>query len=158
MVYSTDKPKDWSVQATDLQHHLQRFLEHLDTAKHRPRSLEAAGWRPSVDMYETEQHLVVLADLAGAEPSLTEVMVTDQTVTISGLRQSGQTPEDARYHLMEISQGHFERVVTLPVTVDSRRARARLDGGLLQIRLPKSVKNQATAIKVSGHSRQPRRH
>lgn len=142
------EPLDWALHATELQRQLERFLSHLAAAKHRPPASADASWRPSIDMYEHEGQLVILADMGSAEPSETQVIVDSQSVTITGRRRPQRGPAGAVYHLMEIGGGYFDRVVQLPVSVEASRAKARLLAGVLEVTMPILPDRQSTSVKV----------
>ena len=95
------------------------------------------GFRPQCDCYVTDDPptLHVLVEVPGIDPDSVEVVATGRTVVISGNRERPKTP-GARYESMEIEYGPFQRRFDLGVEVDSTRARASYDRGMLKIVLP----------------------
>lgn len=144
----TGEPLDWTLHATELRQQIERFLGHLEAAKRRAPTSADATWQPSVDVYEHEGRLVIIADLAGADPGETQVLVDGQTLTIKGRRTPRCGPDGAVYHLMEIGGGHFDRVIHLPVTVEASRARARLMDGILEVNLPVLPRARSASVRV----------
>lgn len=103
-----------------------------------PRFLgQRRGFRPNVDSYLTEDppELTVVVELAGVEPASVHVVVDGQLLVVSGERTRPKA--DGRvYQQMEIEHGPFLRQVRLPEGVDSDRARAEFERGILRISLP----------------------
>jgi HSP20 family protein len=95
------------------------------------------GFRPQCDCYLTDDPptLHVLVEVPGIDPDSVEVVATGRTLVIGGNRERPKIP-DARYESMEIEYGPFQRRFDLGVEVDSSRARASYDRGMLKIVLP----------------------
>jgi HSP20 family protein len=96
------------------------------------------AWAPHVDVYDTEEEFVAVAELAGVDPSSVTIEIEGETVAITGQRASTSPPACADYLQVEIPFGEFERVLILPTAVDAERATASFDDGLLTVRLPKA--------------------
>jgi HSP20 family protein len=136
----------------DWQEEMQRYLAHFKRAGKRPTILftqqaqTSPLWTPALDMYETDEALVVVLDLAGVEPDKTEVHAEPHLLTVRGIRRerhSPEHPEEQRsYHALEIPYGRFERSVHLPPGVDTAEARASYRDGLLEITLRKRLPRQ----------------
>jgi HSP20 family protein len=96
------------------------------------------GFRPPVDCVRTDDppQLAVVVDLAGIDPDEVQVVVTGRNLVISGERRRPASEEGGRYQQMEIDYGAFQRAITLPEDVDTERAEARYERGLLVIALP----------------------
>ena len=92
-------------------------------------------WVPPTDVYETEDHLVIQAELAGVHPSDFSVSLHERHLTISGSR-ADQGPA-RRYHQLEVHYGEFRVEIDLPVAVDSKRADAQYADGFLRVVLAK---------------------
>jgi len=100
---------------------------------------EAGRWRPNVDIYETEQALVVVMDLAGVSPDNLSVDVTPRSMTVTGKRTRLVRNTVRRIHRLEIPHGAFETVIDLPAPVDPAQAQASAHDGLLEVILPLPV-------------------
>jgi HSP20 family protein len=96
-----------------------------------------SGFRPQIDCLRADDppRLVVVADLAGVDPSQVDLLVSGRELVLSGERVR-PSAEGARYQQMEIDYGPFERAVALPSDVDVERAEARYERGLLLVTLP----------------------
>ena len=136
----------------DWQHEMQRYLAHFNRAGKRPTILfthhaqPSPAWTPAVDMYETDDAIVVLLDLAGVEADKTEVRAEPHLLIVRGVRRERHSPEhpneQRNYHALEIPYGRFERTMRLPPGVDTNAASASYREGLLEITLPKRVARQ----------------
>ena len=92
-------------------------------------------WRPPTDVYETEERLVVIVEIAGMRDEDLEVAVQDNLLLISGSRSD--SVERKAYHQMEIPFGKFSVGIELPSQVDTENAIAEYKDGFLTIQLPK---------------------
>src|SRR5438105_1469387 len=134
------------------QREMQRYLAHFHRAGKRPTILfshhaqASPVWSPALDMYETDDAIVVLFDLAGLDAEKTEVNAEPHVLTVRGVRRERHVPErpneQRSYHALEIPYGRFERTIQLPPGVDTSAARASYRDGLLEITLPKRLPRQ----------------
>src|SRR5262249_12340406 len=85
------------------------------------------AWRPALDVYETEQAIVVRVELAGVQSSDVRVVVDGEYLQISGRRSFARSGETQRHLLIEIGQGAFERVLRTRAAYDPDLVSARLD-------------------------------
>jgi HSP20 family protein len=105
---------------------------------------------PAVNIREEAEGLVVEAELPGLDMKDLEIYVTgtDQ-LTIKGERKAN-APAKAVPYRQEREFGSFVRVLTLPVPVDANKVEARLENGILQLRLPKHEAAKPRKIAVKG--------
>jgi HSP20 family protein len=127
-------------------------MNHLfDDAFTRPLSLASNGWSaPAVDMYQTDNEVVVRAALPGINADEVQINVTGEVLTIKGeTKQENETKEKA-YHIREQRWGTFERSLILPTEVVADKAKADFENGILTITLPKAeeVKPKSISIKT----------
>ena len=101
-----------------------------------------------VDLYETDDEVVVKASLPGVQPDETEISVTGRYLTIKGERREEDAEEKSSYFRQERRYGTFQRSLRLPVRVDAEQADATLDEGVLTVRLPKAAESRAKTIPV----------
>jgi HSP20 family protein len=106
--------------------------------------LQGDRWQPDVDVFETEQGVVVRAEIAGIRSEDLRVTVDGQVLRISGVRRASEPPDVVRLHQMEIASGPFERRVRIPVGFDREKVSAHLAEGFLTITLPKRVTSPRT--------------
>lgn len=93
---------------------------------------------PAVDIYEEGDDLVVKADLPGLSKEDIEVKVTDDYITISGEKKKEEKVEEKNYYRYERSYGSFSRTFRLPVEVQTDKAKAKFENGVLEVRIPKT--------------------
>ena len=103
----------------------------------------------AVDVYQTDDSVIVKAPIAGVKPDAVSVTITDEVVTITGERRDEETVERGNYFPQECYWGRFSRSFVLPVAVDADSAQAELKHGILVIRIPKQAKTHARTVKVT---------
>lgn len=100
--------------------------------------LATATWSPAVDIYETPQEIVMLADLPDLKQEDIQVSVDRDRLLLRGARTLPADVKREHYHRIERAYGAFARVFTLPPNVDLERIRADYSrNGVLKITLPK---------------------
>jgi HSP20 family protein len=105
-------------------------------------------WRPQIDVYESAGEIILVAEIAGAKREDLHVEIGRKTVKMSGRRHIRPFPADARYRLVEIPYGYFERSLVLPAPVDTDQVDATYADGLLQIRMAKLPLDKTRKIRV----------
>ncbi len=129
---------------------LREAMDRLfDDAFTRPLSL-AGNWSvPAVDMYQTDNEVVVKAALPGFKSEEVQINVTGEVLTIKGETRQETESKERTYHLREQRWGSFERSLILPTEVVADKAKAEFENGLLTITLPKAeeVKPKTITIK-----------
>ncbi len=102
----------------------------------------------AVDVYESENRLVVKARTAGVNKEDLDVSISDGILTISGTLSSGDETDVQNWHIQECYWGEFSRTVALPVAVKEDEAEASLKDGVLTISFPKVQQEQAKKIAI----------
>ncbi len=105
-------------------------------------------WSPLVDIYETENDLVLKADLPDVELKDIDVRVENQTLTVAGERKFEQRQEGKGYHRIERSYGNFVRSFAVPNTFDTEKISADYKNGVLTVMLPKKEAAKPRQVKV----------
>jgi HSP20 family protein len=105
-------------------------------------------WVPPVDIKETENELVFIADVPGIEMKDIDVRMENGTLTVRGERKFERGTEEGGWHRLERSYGTFERVFTVPDTVDTDHGKADYKNGTLTITLPKKEVAKPKQIKI----------
>jgi HSP20 family protein len=105
-------------------------------------------WAPAADMYETENEMVVTAELPGLTEKDIHVSVTGDQLTIQGERRGESDVQDASHYRRERWFGKFVRTFSLPMAVDTAKIKATYRDGVLTVKLPKSEEIKAKEIKV----------
>ncbi|NCD21629.1 MAG: Hsp20/alpha crystallin family protein [Spartobacteria bacterium] len=104
---------------------------------------------PRVDVRETAEAFVVVADLPGADEKSVEATVQKRVLTIEGWTQL-EKPQDGEELGREFGAGRFRRDFTLPDAVDPERIQARVKNGVLTVTIPKKEEVKARKIQVTG--------
>jgi len=119
-----------------------------------PESVVQQDGELPVDMYQTDDTIVIRALVAGVSPDELEISITRDMVTIRGIREEYQEAHGDNYFHRELFWGGFSRTLLLPEEVAIDEAQAQEKHGLLEIKLPKLDKHRSTQLKVrtnAGH-------
>ncbi|MDQ6677564.1 MAG: Hsp20/alpha crystallin family protein [Acidobacteriota bacterium] len=101
-----------------------------------------------MDVLETEQELILKADLPEVNLKDIDLQVENHTLTLRGHRNFERESENRSYHRIERSYGNFVRSFTVPSTVDTEKVAAEFKDGVLTIRLPKKDAAKPRQIKI----------
>ena len=107
-----------------------------------------ADWKPVVDVAETENDIVVKAEIPGIDPKDIDISITGDKLTLKGEKKEEKENTGKCFHRVESSYGNFKRVITLPASVDVDKVTAEGKNGLLEITLPKKEESKAKKINV----------
>ncbi|MGH3039473.1 MAG: Hsp20/alpha crystallin family protein [Gaiellaceae bacterium] len=113
-----------------------------------PGNGQSSTWLPSVDVWETENELVLSFDLPGIAEDDIAVELEDNVLTVSGERQRTSEHSNERFYRFERRYGTFSRSVTLPPGVKEDVINADYKDGVLEIRVPKPEEQKPKRIKV----------
>ena len=102
----------------------------------------------AVDVYETEEKLIVKARTAGVNKEDLDVSISDGILTISGTLSSGDDAEATNWHIQECYWGEFSRTLALPVSVKEDEVDAVLKDGVLTISFSKIKQESAKRIQI----------
>jgi HSP20 family protein len=102
----------------------------------------------AVDVYETDDKLVIKARTAGVNKEDLDVSISDGILTISGTLSSGDDTAATNWHIQECYWGEFSRTLALPVSVKEEEVEAVLKDGVLTISFFKVKQEQAKKIQV----------
>src|SRR5271166_3080539 len=105
-------------------------------------------WSPAVDIYETENELVLKADVPDVEAKDIDVRVENQTLTISGDRKFDLENSSKGYHRIERSYGSFVRSFAVPNSFDTDKIDAAFKNGVLTVTLPKKEAAKPRQVKI----------
>lgn len=106
------------------------------------------NFQPAVDIYEDKESIVVKAELPGVKAEDVNVNVEKNVLTISGERKLHKEDNKDGYHRIETAYGTFTRSFSLPSTLDSDTIDARLEEGILTLKLRKKAQAQPKRIEV----------
>ena len=139
---------DQSRVLTPLQEQVIRLFEDNAT-RDRSGHADLATWAPPADIYETENELVLKADLPDFEEKDIDVRVEDNLVTIRGERKFEKDVNEDNYLRVERAYGPFTRSFSLPNTVNSGGIRAEYRNGVLTLHMAKLEESKPKQIKIS---------
>jgi len=101
-----------------------------------------------VDMYQTDNEIVVKAAISGVRTEDVQINVTGEILTIKGETKEKEEVKEKAYHLREQSWGMFERSIALPTEVIADKAKAEFENGILTITLPKAEEVRPRTISI----------
>jgi HSP20 family protein len=112
------------------------------------RSLRSGERYPLINVIDTNEEFVVVAELPGVKKEDVHLTVDNGLLTISGERKLAATPEQSQWLRHEIRTGNFSRVVGLPRQVDTGKISAELSNGILRVALPKAEEAKPREVKI----------
>jgi HSP20 family protein len=129
---------------------LREAMDRLfDDAFTRPINLRDGGWSsPAIDMYQTNDDVVVRAALPGFKADEVQINVTGDVLVLRGEIKHEEEKEDRAWHIREHRWGSFERTLALPTDVRADKAVADFENGILTITLPKAEEVKPRTITV----------
>lgn len=109
-----------------------------------------AAWSPSCDIYETDNEIVVKAEIPGVKKEDVKLSIQDNVLTLSGERKFEEETKKENYVRVERGYGSFTRSFTLAPSVDPKKISAEFKDGLLEVKLPKleGAKPKEVEIKI----------
>ena len=126
---------------------LRLFQDTVNRLLSEPSS--ARPWAPAVDIFETENELVLKADVPEIELKDIDIRIENDTLTLKGERKF--TAEGGGYHRIERSYGSFVRAFSVPNTVDTEKVKADYKNGVLTVMLPKKEVAKPRQVKIEVH-------
>lgn len=102
----------------------------------------------AVDVYETDSAIAVRSIIGGVKAEDIGISVSNDVLTIKGLREKNEEPETHNYFVEECFWGAFSRSIILPVKVDADSVKATMKNGILKIVLPKLLGGKIKKIKI----------
>ncbi|MFZ1041746.1 MAG: Hsp20/alpha crystallin family protein [Anaerolineales bacterium] len=130
---------------------LREAMDRLfDDAFTRPLSLTESQRGLALDMYQTDDEVVVKAALPGMKADDVQINITGDVLSIKGEMKEKNETKEKNYHIREQRWGSFERSVMLPTSVVSDKAKAEFEDGILTVTLPKAeeVKPKIVTVKA----------
>ncbi|MHB8411137.1 MAG: Hsp20/alpha crystallin family protein [Candidatus Acidiferrales bacterium] len=132
---------------SSLQEQVNRLFE--STFPHKGDESTLTAWAPAVDVYETENELVIKADLPEISEKDLDVRVENNMMTIRGERKFEQQVKEDSYLRMERAYGSFSRSFSLPNTVNTEAINADYKNGVLTVTLPKRAESKPKQVKIN---------
>jgi HSP20 family protein len=134
-----------------LQGQLNRLFEPFARFAAGDEDLVSGTWVPPVDVAETQEKILVRAEVPGMKQNDIQIEFENGLLTLRGERKHEKT-EGLTWHRVERTYGNFSRSFTLPRTVDPERITASYRDGILEIEVPKreEAKPKQIRIEVTG--------
>jgi HSP20 family protein len=112
-------------------------------------ALGTAIWSPAVDIYETDNEVVLKAEVPEISQKDIDIQVENNTLVLRGERKFEKEAKRENFHRIERAYGSFVRSFTLPNTIDQEKIRADYKDGILKIVMPKREETKPKQIKVA---------
>lgn len=106
------------------------------------------GRPASVDVVDTDTHILARAEVPGVDKDDLEVNISDRLLTIKGKTRHEAEKIQGDIHRREIRTGSFSRTVTLPDAVDGRRTKSSYKDGVLELKMPKVKRSKKHSVKI----------
>lgn len=113
-----------------------------------PSTYFARGFIPAFDVSETDEDIIVKAELPGVDPKEIEVNLMGSTLTVKGEKKEESEEKTENMHCIERSFGSFSRSVSLPCEVKEDKIKATFKDGVLNLKLPKAESSKKSSIKI----------
>lgn len=107
------------------------------------------GWRPSVDIYDRDDAIVIKTELPGVAKEDVYVEVKENILTLKGERKIEKEEAEGTYYRKERLYGKFQRSFTLPVETDSEKIKASFKDGVLVLEIPKPEEKKPKQISIN---------
>ena len=128
---------------------LRDAMDHLfDEAFTRPFHMNGGWSAPAIDMYQTNDEVVIKAALPGLKAEEVQINVTGDMLTLKGETNQKEEVKEKAYHIREQRWGSFERSIPLPTMVVGDKARAEFENGILTVTLPKAEEVRPKTISI----------
>lgn len=131
-----------------LQGEMSRLMNHFWGAEDAGGSRTPTAWLPALDVWESEDEIVLAVDLPGISEEDVSLEVDEGVLTVSGERSRTNEEKDDRYYRFERRFGRFSRSVTLPQGIDTAGIRAEFENGVLEVHVPKPAERKPTRIQI----------
>ena len=131
-----------------LRRSMDRLFDDIFTTQRPGPEPAAVAWKPAIEMFETEQAVIVRAELPNIDPKQVDVTVADDAVTLRGETKHEEERKGRNYYRSEFRYGSFSRTLPLATEVKSAEAKASYKDGVLEVTIPKSDRVKPTSVKV----------
>ena len=112
-------------------------------------------WVPAMDLAETEEELILTADLPGLSEDDVSIEIKDGLLRLAGERRDARETEGRGYHRVERGFGRFSRTMTMPRGVDAASVSAEFHNGVLEVHIPKPEERKPHRVEISANGGKP---
>ncbi|MGJ8455779.1 Hsp20/alpha crystallin family protein [Pseudothermotoga sp. U03pept] len=141
-----ERREDFMKPFRELQREIDRIFEDFFTPVTRKSTVYS--YLPDIDVYETNDSVVIEVEVPGMDKKDFEVKVEDGLLRISGEKKLEREKENRNYKVVERCYGKFERTLSLPEYVEADKVKAKYEDGVLTITLPKKEDKKAKVVDV----------
>jgi HSP20 family protein len=113
-----------------------------------PTGVGNRRWMPAMDLVETDETLILRADLPGLGKDDVEIEVKDNVLTVSGERKTEHEEKAEGFYRAERAFGRFSRSLSLPEGIDADRVSASFDRGVLEVKIPKPEERKPHRVQI----------
>ncbi len=127
---------------------MNHLFEEAVISRGEEKDLVSSSWTPSVDIVETENELVLSAEVPGINEKDIEIKIEDNTLTLRGERKFEKETKEENYHRIERAYGSFLRSFSLPLYINQDNIKAEHLNGILKIIMPKKPELKPRKVKI----------
>jgi len=127
-----------------------RFFDGFFDEFGLPEMADEKQWLPKVDVSETDDHVIVKAEVPGMDKKDINVTMSDGILTIRGEKKQEKEEEKENYRFVERRYGSFSRSLRVPNGVDGNKIEAGYKDGVLKVVIPKSGSEKSRKIEIAG--------
>lgn len=125
-----------------------REMERLQQDVNRLLSRESAPTFPAVNIWASDQDVIVTAEVPGVDPANLDITVAENILRLTGSRKPEELKPGEVSHRRERASGEFTRSFRLPYAVDSGKVEANCEKGVLKVRLPRAEEDKPRKIAI----------
>ena len=125
-----------------------KLFEFLFEYEHASPETTGREIGPIVDLYQSEADLFIEVEVPGFSREDLELYITDDVLIIEGNRTAAEEQEAGRFLVMERQRGGFQRVIKIPTSVNSSQLDAKLEAGVLRVKLPRVPEKRGTTRRI----------
>jgi len=125
-----------------------REMERLQQDVNRLLSRESAPTFPAVNIWASDQDVIVTAEVPGVDPANLDITVAENILRLTGSRKPEELKPGEVSHRRERASGEFTRSLRLPYAVDSGKVEASCEKGILKVRLPRAEEDKPRKIAI----------
>jgi HSP20 family protein len=115
-----------------------------------PEMVEEKQWLPKIDFSETDDHVIIRAEVPGMDKKDINITLSDGLLTIQGEKKQEKEEEKENYRLVERRYGSFSRSLRIPNGVDADKIEAGYKDGILKVAIPKTESDKSRKIEITG--------
>jgi HSP20 family protein len=130
-----------------LQNRVNRLFQETNFGQEE--GITTSSFVPPVDIYETEQNIVLKLEVPGVEQKDLDIRIENNTITIRGERNFEKEVKEENFHRVERRYGSFQRSFSLPNTVNTEQVSADYENGVLKVTIAKRAEAKPKQIKVN---------